>query len=340
MYKNQEDQECRRLLYVTLTRAKYGVNIYANYFGYKKTILAEFEGAGGLTRSDKFEIVEGKYEPNEKTDDLTVVNPAIVTSDWQMQSYSKLNDRHFIFQGDRMSSLDEYSHFVFRDLAKGAMAGEFLHFLFEFIDYKAALNIVFVLEKAKSLYPSVYVDDLASFYKKLIDHVLSAKLISRRSEFTLGEVGQNVKELEFYFNFDQMDKYLLCDIIPDLELGSVLDCKGVFTGFIDLLFEFNGQYFILDWKSNLLGEELVGYQGEYLKKAIVENNYHLQYHLYCLAVHRFLKSRLTTYSFKEHFGGVFYLFLRGVRSGQNSGVFYEEIPEERILKLDKLFGMK
>ena len=339
-YKHQEDQESRRLLYVALTRAKFCVNIYANYFGYKNTVLAEFEGAGGLTRSEQFEVFEGRYESVEKINELTVLKQASVNTDWQMQSYSKLNDRHFTYQGDRLMSLDEYSHFVYRDLAKGAMAGEFLHFIFEFIDYKAASNIAFVLEKAKSLYPSVYVDDLEGFYKKLINHVLSAKLISDRFEFSIAEIGQNVKELEFYFDFDRMDKSLLCSIIPGLELGSVLDCKGIFTGFIDLFFEFNGQYFILDWKSNFLGESLEGYEGGDLNKAIVENNYHLQYHLYCLAVHRYLKSRLSSYSFKEHFGGVFYLFIRGLRSGKNSGVFYAEIPEERIMKLDKLFGME
>jgi len=111
-------------------------------------------------------------------------------------------------------------------------------------------------------------------------------------------------------------------------------------GFIDLLFEYQGRYYVLDYKSNYLGDNLADYEPERLVHAIAEHRYDLQYQLYTLALHRLLKQRLPNYDYEEHMGGVVYLFLRGMRVGQQTGVFQNRLTLEHVTVLDQLFSGK
>ncbi len=92
-------------------------------------------------------------------------------------------------------------------------------------------------------------------------------------------------------------------------------------GFIDLVFQSNGKAYILDWKSNWLGKGAAAYQTSALQLAMQNNQYDLQARIYALAVHRWLSSRLgEQYNYDQHFGGVVYLFLRGVGLEPAAGV--------------------
>ncbi len=111
------------------------------------------------------------------------------------------------------------------------------------------------------------------------------------------------------------------------------------NGFIDLLFEHEGRYFILDWKSNHLGYRLENYESPGLNEAMKDNQYKLQYLIYSIAVHRFLKQRLRdSYDYDVHFGGVIYVFLRGVRAGAATGIYFDRPEVGFVDKLDKIFG--
>jgi len=71
------------------------------------------------------------------------------------------------------------------------------------------------------------------------------------------------------------------------------------------------------------------------------HGYHLQHLLYTLALHRHLQRSLPGYDYAHHFGGVLYLFVRGVRphwqlDGQPCGVFHHRAAEADILALDRL----
>lgn len=87
---------------------------------------------------------------------------------------------------------------------------------------------------------------------------------------------------------------------------------GMLKGYIDLVFEANGRWYVLDWKSNHLGDDPADYEGEALAAAMVDHRYDLQYVLYVLALHRLLKSRLDDYDYDRHVGGACYVFLRGL----------------------------
>jgi exodeoxyribonuclease V beta subunit len=108
--------------------------------------------------------------------------------------------------------------------------------------------------------------------------------------------------------------------------------EGFLTGFIDLLFRFKDRYYLIDWKSNWLGNRATDYGPEGMRRAMLKHNYYLQYHLYTLAVDLFLKQRLPDYSYEKHFGGVFYIFLRGIDPGDSSGAIFRDRPALKAIE--------
>lgn len=113
--------------------------------------------------------------------------------------------------------------------------------------------------------------------------------------------------------------------------------NGMLKGFVDLVFEHGGRYFVLDYKSNWLGTSDAAYRQDVMQEAVLAHRYELQYLFYCLALHRLLKVRLPDYDYDRHVGGALYLFLRGV-SAPSRGVFVARPPREVIGWLDEVFA--
>ena len=119
--------------------------------------------------------------------------------------------------------------------------------------------------------------------------------------------------------------------------------SGYLKGFIDLVFETQGKFYLLDWKSNYLGAQAADYDRPKIDQAMQEHGYHLQSLLYTVALHRYLKRRVKNYRYTTHFGGVIYLFLRGVRphwktsNGAASGVYFHKPKEMIVEQLDRFF---
>ena len=95
---------------------------------------------------------------------------------------------------------------------------------------------------------------------------------------------------------------------------------------------------MLDWKSNYLGELTTDYGPDGLARAMAHGHYHLQSHLYSLALHRLLRWRLADYDYDLHFGGSVYVFVRGVTGDPGEGIHFERPPRARIDALDALCG--
>ncbi len=89
--------------------------------------------------------------------------------------------------------------------------------------------------------------------------------------------------------------------------------RGFVKGFIDMIVEHDGRFWIVDWKSNHLGDTAADYAAAPLEAAMASHAYHLQALLYTVALHRYLKTRVRDYSYDTHIGGYLYLFVRGVR---------------------------
>lgn len=115
--------------------------------------------------------------------------------------------------------------------------------------------------------------------------------------------------------------------------------QGVLLGFIDLVFSHGGRYYIIDWKSNHLGDSAQDYSLERMQIEMNRHLYPLQYLLYSVALHRYLQARLPAYRYETHFGGVFYLFIRGIDPAvPNSGVYFDRPAEELVTRLEQYFS--
>ena len=126
--------------------------------------------------------------------------------------------------------------------------------------------------------------------------------------------------------------------------------NGYLKGFIDLMFCLNGRYYLVDYKSNWLGETSTDYQQDALHAAMTSHHYDLQAWIYTLALDQLLARRLPDYDPEKHLGGAFYLFLRGMTgtrettvergeqsdlfaettSGQCAGVHYQAVSENAL----------
>jgi exodeoxyribonuclease V beta subunit len=99
---------------------------------------------------------------------------------------------------------------------------------------------------------------------------------------------------------------------PDVALEPGV-LRGFVKGFVDMIVEHDGRFWIVDWKSNHLGDTVADYAAAPLEAAMASHAYHLQALLYTVALHRYLKTRVRDYSYDTHIGGYLYLFVRGVR---------------------------
>jgi exodeoxyribonuclease V beta subunit len=120
-------------------------------------------------------------------------------------------------------------------------------------------------------------------------------------------------------------------LIPEGFTGLIEDLgfkphKGMMRGFIDMVFRADEKYYLVDWKSNFLGGTIEDYKRGRLDEVMERELYILQYHIYAVALHQFLGVRVKDYNYNDHFGGVFYLFLRGIDSlkGSDYGVFFDK----------------
>lgn len=113
--------------------------------------------------------------------------------------------------------------------------------------------------------------------------------------------------------------------------------SGFLRGFIDLVFERDGRFFVLDYKSNYLGGTADDYGPAQMRAAMAEHHYHLQYLLYSVALHRHLTQRVARYDYETHFGGVYYLFVRGMHPENGSrGVFFHRPSKALVERLSAL----
>jgi exodeoxyribonuclease V beta subunit len=151
-------------------------------------------------------------------------------------------------------------------------------------------------------------------------------------------------ELEFWFEARRVDTQALDRLVSAQTLGArprpplLADrLNGMLKGFIDLIVEHEGRFYIVDYKSNWLGNDASAYTREAMDASIRHSRYDLQYAIYTLALHRQLRARLPDYDYERDVGGVLYLYLRGV-DGDTHGVHQERLPRVLIEAMDGLFA--
>jgi exodeoxyribonuclease V beta subunit len=228
---------------------------------------------------------------------------------------------------------------------KGAKAGTFLHDVFEHLDFSnvtASSTKDLVKEKLVQYgYDHSWVETVCD----TVDKVLRVPLDPEQQDFCLSRVRMEdrLNELEFYFPLKSLAPETVGKIlargslrqeVPEkIERLSFSPLRGFMKGFMDMVFRFEDRYYLVDWKSNFLGARVEDYSPENLAKAMEENFYTLQYTFYTLALNQYLKLRAQGYDYDRHFGGVFYVFLRGVDPGKGPefGV-YRDKPRRGLIE--------
>jgi exodeoxyribonuclease V beta subunit len=220
----------------------------------------------------------------------------------------------------------------------GARAGSLLHDILEHLDFSGregpSLEELVAEKLEEYALEPVWQDSLCS----MLAGVLAAPLVADPSGLRLSRIERRdrLNELEFYLPLKQISPAVLqapfaahggpkiSGSIPEhLERLQFAPVRGYMKGFMDLVFRFDGRFYLVDWKSNLLGDRPENYRAEALAVVMAERFYVLQYHLYTVALDQYLRLRLPGYDYDRHFGGVFYIFLRGVDPdlGPKYGIF-------------------
>ena len=240
-----------------------------------------------------------------------------------------------------VSDDDQYTIFQF---PKGARPGTFLHTLFEEVIFAEPANSRHNTQVIKTLMETEqYEDTWLPVLQQLIDTVLATPLDGKALKLNQKTPQQCLVEMEFLLPIKVLQAEALNRVVMTHDTLSAQagelgfdTVKGMLKGFIDLVFEDNGRYYVLDWKSNYLGDDVSCYHQDALANAMAEHRYDLQYQIYALALHRFLRSRLPNYQYETHFGGVYYLFLRGMDGNSQNGIFYTKPSEDFLIALDAL----
>ncbi|MFX5115979.1 UvrD-helicase domain-containing protein [Acinetobacter baumannii] len=244
---------------------------------------------------------------------------------------------------------------------RGTLAGNFLHEIFEHIDFQCSDEWVSEIRRRfKNDYSSLWQDLLIKYQESFpeeqeaeyslyhavaewLQEILSTPLYQG---FRLNQLQPEhyLSECPFYLALS--DRVLAMKRIQQLfaeygmEMPELLEARSAryLNGSIDLVY-FDGQrYHIADYKSNYLGENLADYSVESIAQSMSLASYWLQAGLYLVALHRYLKVKMQNYDIEQHLGGATYLYLRGMNGEAEQGYYYWQPSTEFVLRFDAILG--
>jgi len=282
--------------------------------------------------------VYDKIQDHELPDHDSIYMPKFKTTD------SHIDFQNISRQFEQTDGPEKNDIFSF---PKGAKPGIFFHEIFENIDFK---------KDSTDIKESLITDKLHEYgfdlkWKNIvcdmINNVISTPLFTNRKNFLLSSIsgGDRINEMEFYFPLKTVTPKKIRKIFSDygginissefplhMERLSFSPSKGFMKGYIDMIFQYEDKFYLLDWKSNHLGNNTEDYKKASIDRIMSEDLYILQYHIYLLALHQYLRLHLPEYNYESDFGGVLYMFLRGIdkHKGPEFGI-YRDIPSPDLI---------
>jgi len=372
---NEELAEDLRVFYVAVTRAKYRCYIaWADVRSENAANdsamawLLEFAGADFPEQQAKLKALQDNADyrllevPGDTTGSYrkTVVAAQLraekrkraLYTNWQMSSYTALSA---LSQHDAPELPEDKAReqtiittpepgSTVMELPRGAHTGNVVHDLLEthaFIDLAQRKDISAQRDKACQRYGLKL--ERPQMLDELLQAAVSTPLSPTDADFCLMNLAEDkcLKEMPFYLSMQAMDAAQINRILHDTPTFQPLTAKqmcGYLTGFVDLVCAYPGatpRYYVMDYKTN----GLQNYSTDSLIHAMREHNYGLQYWIYTVVLHRYLQTRLPDYDYETHFGGVRYLFVRGMKPDQPMSGVYQDRPDlERVEALAALFG--
>jgi len=344
----EENEENARLLYVALTRAIYRLYVahnpcYPRSKSYLREIFDSFCNSNenpNIQIADLEEIFENTYEYNNiKTKDIEKTFkalPAKITPTWSKTSFTgisrNLSHKDYVFTPQQ----EEIK------IPAGMRMGTLLHSIFENLDFNAnESEIQNMVESKLGGYKEFAGDDgkkRKDWIEKQVRVILNKNFQGGAGKLCEIDANSKVAELNFSMSSPKIDLGEIEKIVKNLEFLEAKELPDKYiNGAIDLVFlGKDGKYYILDWKSNSLND----FSQSGMEEAMQNHGYHLQYYIYAVALKRWLEKTQEKIDFKKQFGGVYYIFIRGVNEENFDGIYYASGEEtaDNVVKLDESFG--
>jgi exodeoxyribonuclease V beta subunit len=311
------------------------------------------------------ELLQPDFQPSQEMAPVPAEMPVLqalefdrhITRGWRISSYSQMAssssqsvDRpdYDAMAGQEVSQETDFQQpsLTRFNFPKGTKPGTFLHDILEHTDFSSSVDELLLEQKCHEY-------GYAENWVEMLGYWLNDILHCDLGGFSLSSISQRAKitEMEFYLSCRKIQAPALNLLLRSegyLEAQyeyAFSEISGYLKGFIDLVFEHNGKFYIADYKSNFLGDSMQCYDIAACEQAMAEHDYHLQYLIYSLALHRYLQQRLQQYDYEKDFGGVYYLFLRGMNSEQPEvddgpspfGVYFHRPRLSTIRKLEGVF---
>ncbi|PHM36671.1 exodeoxyribonuclease V subunit beta [Xenorhabdus innexi] len=329
-------------------------------------------------QDDNIEVIQventgdEQWEP-QKESELSLVARKFrrfIRDDWRVTSYSGLqNASSHSFSQLHTSAFGESVEVIVQSIApkldidasgekqaepsslmtphtfpRGATAGTFLHSILEDLNFSSPPDQLWLEEKLST---AGFDESWAPVLQQWMTDIQTAELNEQGMRLADIPHHHQQNEMQFYLPVDQLLHSNALDAVTHRYDPLSAQCsplsfhqvKGMLKGFIDLVFCWQGKFYVVDYKSNWLGESSSSYTQEAMATAMIEHRYDLQYQLYTLALHRYLRHRLVNYDYQQNFGGVIYLFLRGIdNNNPGHGIYRYLPPVEFVDELDALFS--
>ncbi|WP_163122329.1 UvrD-helicase domain-containing protein [Acinetobacter portensis] len=385
------EAEQHRLWYVALTRGSY--RVYAmlqDQKGKSNTGLAFWRGQGADVFQHPFSVDEALLTERPPIRKASEAEPmALYAQQFPMQRFYPRTKTSFsalaqhltrkqaidalAVKTEKMESAEDEINLVpeiemittqpiawiKRNFPMGTLAGNFLHEIFEHIDFQDSSEWHLEIHRRfKNDYPSLWLelsekyhqefiegseDQLIALLAEWLNDVLTTPL---HQNFMLNQLSVENHLAEFPFYLSLSDHVLATKRIYQLfaeygiEMLELNDANSAryLTGSIDLVYFDGQQYQIADYKSNFLGTDQSQYSTNEIKQSMSQTSYWLQAGLYLVALHRYLKVQLEGYDIHQHLGGASYLYLRGMNGEKSQGIHYWKPEAEFILRLDSILG--
>ncbi|QMU99388.1 exodeoxyribonuclease V subunit beta [Borrelia sp. A-FGy1] len=349
--------EEKNLFYVGTTRARFAlfiinkgkiINIMLTLSEIKKIegINLDFN-VYNLIKTYQLNQLDMKHNTNIKLIKPTPINKNLFRKEYT-HSYTSLSSLNKSSHNINKEIIDDADYnndasFVKEILPKGKDTGNIFHAIMEEINFKDAKgtfvsfqkkNISLIQKKIKHFNSNLNTYEIQETFTQMIYNILNTKikLINAR----LCDIQELQKEMEFLIRIsnktNKQKKLFISYKDLDLNLN-----EGYIKGIIDLIFKINNKVYILDYKTNYLGQSIKDYNLRNLKKIMIQEQYDLQYKIYALGIKKILFKNIEKYN--KNFGGIIYLFTRAFKErkknqSRNQHGIYTVIPNFKELDLE------
>jgi exodeoxyribonuclease V beta subunit len=355
-------QEKMRLLYVALTRAEHRCAlVWGNFKNGQKSAPAHLFGPWPETMAGLRDQPNIVSLPLPEATKSSYRSEEYVPSEFQARRFERTLDRAYgiasftrllsdqieepevpeddaieTIAPERAAVVDDSALKGIAAFSRGSGPGTCLHHIFEELDFTNPSDLGSLVTTKLQAFGITGFDQVIT---ETVEKVLAAPLDPKQPDLKLANIGRGARlsELEFYFPLGRVTHQKLAGLFPDERLH-FQTMSGFMKGFVDLIFRHRERFYIVDWKSNWLGPSPESYSQETMDEEMESKFYRLQLSIYTVALHRFLRARMPGYSYETHFGGVFYVFLRGIEPGRpDLGIWRTRLEPDFVDRLSGLF---